>query len=1235
MKNKYIHNLNPNNLLIDDRSIDDFILYTKKLSKEIKFYNSKNKVDGSWYDLLKSDQTFLIAEIANFNITKYASYRFELISKYDESPSFKEKKEIFNSFYEKTLEIFIIINDWYEEAKANNLSQKSSKVELLLENVIQNKLAPLLNEFYSYAINFEENNFIEDIDLDFENFGFLWKLNKSDDKKRPFEDDYLNLAFKQLTLIFNPAYEITYAVINKSKTLLFESLNENDNHKPHIGLLFSFLKIFENPLSDLNELTIKHLDLYYKKILKLKPKPPSPNKLFVTFDIDENTNSINLSKGTKIKVGQYDNGDEVIFETDKQVALNNSIISRIDTFFMSENQIYDYHSKFNLVSGLYHKNIVENPEELIQFNDSSYSFSTLGEDQILLSNDEKNMDLSSIGFMIGSPVLKLLKSNRQIEFNFKFDIDSVNYLSDLIIDIANNKGVSEDNVFFEIFSNAFDIEYTTADRWINIKDYSVEAPEDWSTGIIKIIINLNKKLPEVSSYNPEFHKLNLKEKNPLFKFRINQENFYNPYSFLNNMSLSEIYIKVKVTSLKDIYCYGNGEFIDINTNFEMFGAVPESGDNLLIGCSELFNKNIIDFDLKWEYKNLDLVNFNLKDYYKVYQNDFSNDFFKFKITALSNYEYINNSDKKDYNLFIEDENSLLKKEFKISGLKINDFGIIKNYNIDNNDISVFNNNLETGLIKLELLQGFGSKIYNKVLNRISVEATSKTLKKGETVNIEVPNDPFSPEISDISIDYKADSNLFFDQIRFKDNIKEEQNSFYLISPFGIEQCFSDSNILHKNLVLNFNYEGELYLSFKKNNLSVELNLLFEILKSENPNYEFSRQINWYYSVKNGWKPFKSSDILYDDTSNLMKTGVISFLIPSDASENKNLFGGNYVTIKACSKSKSNQFSLVKSIRLNSVSASQILSPIHKDEMKTFPPFSVEQLYNNLPGITNIDQYLESVPGDPAEADLDFYKRVSELLSHKNRPVLAWDYEKFILDKFNWLSNVKCFCNKERNNSTKLMVLSTKKININENIKNIKLSASEKKEVSDYLKKFISPFVKLEIINPVFEDLWIKCKVNFIDISAGLGIQKLQNDLFEFICSWLYNNSSFDRFGNPIKVLEIINFLKQRSYVNFISGISIIHLKKDAEGNSTAFDSAVDKNEYLEPGSPWSLIIPTKNHIIDIINKNEYFEPEPVDFNSLKINEAFLITHNSKTSKTSKKTSSNNDEDNVINLTLKI
>ena len=135
---------------------------------------------------------------------------------------------------------------------------------------------------------------------------------------------------------------------------------------------------------------------------------------------------------------------------------------------------------------------------------------------------------------------------------------------------------------------------------------------------------------------------------------------------------------------------------------------------------------------------------------------------------------------------------------------------------------------------------------------------------------------------------------------------------------------------------------------------------------------------------------------------------------------------------------------------------------------------------------------------------------------------------------------KCFSKENTGNefnSNNVQLLCLKKIDETQNIDEIKLSIADKIIVESYLDGIISPFTKIEVISPQFEDLWIKCKVNFIDISAGLGIQKLQNDLFEFICSWLYNNSSFDRFGNPIKVLEIINFLKQRSYVNFISGIT--------------------------------------------------------------------------------------------------
>ena len=110
MNKNYTNILNPNNFKVDDREILDFIILIKEYSKKINFYNNKNKVDGSWYELLKSDETFLIAEISKFDISNYTINRLELIRRYDETLSLEIKKEIFNEFYNSALSLFEQIN---------------------------------------------------------------------------------------------------------------------------------------------------------------------------------------------------------------------------------------------------------------------------------------------------------------------------------------------------------------------------------------------------------------------------------------------------------------------------------------------------------------------------------------------------------------------------------------------------------------------------------------------------------------------------------------------------------------------------------------------------------------------------------------------------------------------------------------------------------------------------------------------------------------------------------------------------------------------------------------------------------------------------------------------------------------------------------------------------------------------------------------------------------------------
>ena len=159
MNKNYTNILNPNNFKVDDREILDFIILIKEYSKKINFYNNKNKIDGSWYELLKSDETFLIAEISKFDISNYTINRLELIRRYDETLSLEIKKEIFNEFYNSTLSLFEQINEWYLEALKNNLSQESSLIELELEIAIQKKLSPLLKEFLIISKSFLETSY--------------------------------------------------------------------------------------------------------------------------------------------------------------------------------------------------------------------------------------------------------------------------------------------------------------------------------------------------------------------------------------------------------------------------------------------------------------------------------------------------------------------------------------------------------------------------------------------------------------------------------------------------------------------------------------------------------------------------------------------------------------------------------------------------------------------------------------------------------------------------------------------------------------------------------------------------------------------------------------------------------------------------------------------------------------------------------------------------------------------
>ena len=150
------------------------------------------------------------------------------------------------------------------------------------------------------------------------------------------------------------------------------------------------------------------------------------------------------------------------------------------------------------------------------------------------------------------------------------------------------------------------------------------------------------------------------------------------------------------------------------------------------------------------------------------------------------------------------------------------------------------------------LDGFGFDLYPKLYSD-SIASQFDKKKKTEKENLPELNEPFAPKINNLRIDYKAKTSIVFKDSENFENDFLEENTFHQISPFGIEKTFSKDGIVSKNLFHNFFQRGELVIGLESKKSFTGLNILFEIIKSENTNYEFSRKIVWYYSSFDGWK----------------------------------------------------------------------------------------------------------------------------------------------------------------------------------------------------------------------------------------------------------------------------------------------------------------------------------------------------------------------------------------------
>ena len=1170
-KDRQLKELDASYFKIDERSIDDFINFAAKFAQFINYYNSKNDLDGDATSFIAQDTTILLIHISSYKIDAIRKNLENIISEV-----FNNKTELI-SVVNYLYDLIIQVETW------NNITVDIKEFNNEIKKLIQSKFVKNFAKLMAFEDSLTLKGLIKP-KLRF--YNFLAKEEWMSDfiSKERFiytaetKEKLLQEVVNHIYHIFYPLTDAIQLLIDSSKHYL-EKTKTAGNTQAHIALYITFIELYKYAQDDINKFTQRHLDYFYKEILKFENIPEVPDKVHLTFELQDGTDIYKLEKGTELIAGQDDEGKNIIFETNEEIVVTKADIESVKTIINDPNTTNKIDSNYENV--LITKNINKD-----------------------LFQEEKLEDSYEMGFAIATSFLKLAEGQRDIKFTIQLQRHAFdNFLNLYNKEILGNVKINiyDINQFIEnLFTFSYTIPSNEIQEWFtipkkNIKTKFQKNNEGNPINKLDIFVTVDTLYPPIDICISEEYPNAKKRQLPLCKFFINPEkfNFYNYYKIL---VIDKIDITTTVLGVRDLKIQNDYGSLDTEFPFEPFSAVPSIGSTFYLGHETIFSRKLNDIQIILEWNNVPLLENGFPEYYDGYQYIDSNQTFKAAVSVLKDRRWIPEENKQVVSLFedIDDED----------GVPVNNMRIIDDLDLQkinsqfkgapkiNND-KLYSRISKNGFLKLEFIYpptGFGQTEYPEIIKQ---QAYSSIKKKTIPDTI---NEPWTPTLRSVSINYESTVTIDFG------NQEHETKAFlYHLLPFG-RKLVSEPIGKDVNILPNYNEGAEIYLAIRKFNTNEVFHLYININKFAVQTSEPSKtKITWSYLRNDTWQPISQKIIIKDTTNNLTNSGIITFNFPEidpdyfnkNVLYNNNILPANLFFIRLYSSGGVDFINKLYTFKANGTMAEYVEKGNSSEHLnQPLPANTIAKFHNNHPGIKIINQEFPSFGGKAKETREEFQIRVSERLNHKDRMINKWDYEHIILQEFPDISKVICLNNtniKLQNEPGSVLIVTIPNISKikKEKIIQPKITELELLKIREVIKKRTSTFVNLEITNPIYEQIQVKFEVKFLEgLNARYYLQKINEDLKDFINPWIKNPKGQQLSSSEIHSVHIVYFLEKLDYVDYVTNLASYHIVDNLIIN---LDVANHNNTVLLPSTKISIFVSVAEHIISVVGKKDMQE----------------------------------------------
>lgn len=1184
--------LRPDFFRVDERDLADLVLYARSLSRELVYYGPDNQPDGDWEAFFASDVTATLAALARLPVDPFRAALADAEEFLRDEPARPEPelRAYFNLVFHLPVALFGAL------AANHARLDRDHPMHGLLGRLVADDLAGPLTELVRFAkgavgaglplgdpeppldgadygtggpgdLRPRLSDTVAAVVLvpevltqrvisgpaaealgaaDWASFaagitGDATPYQQAAGPNLLYEQIYDALAYNLLSTPLERVFQGLERARREAEAALARSLEASD-HAPHYGLWLAFLSMLGVARDQLNDLTARHLDLYLGEVLRMAPRPPEPASVHLLFELARGVKARALEEGTPLRAGKDATGREVEFRLADDLVVNPGKVAEL--------RAVRVHSAVS--GGVLHQTVFASPvarssdglgEQPVEEGEAWPPFGPVPYPE---GATDARAPFGRVGFAVADRRLFLREGTRSVLLGFELD--------------APLPGLTV---------AAMQVRLTAPDGWHQVPGLLIGPV--FQPSLLVAVVALDGDQPPVVPFDPEIHgeedgggyEPGLPVAELVFDFEAPDDVTARAFARLRTARVESSFLLATASGLRSLSFLTPDGAADPAKPFPAFGARPRAGAALVIGSAEIFAKPLssLSLDLSWE-------------------------------DAYSSTGWFRALPASSYNC---DVSFLSGGSWRPAAGAVSPHIDLSHAVLTLPDLSpagtgaemtladpAFGRGFRTGFLRLELGADFGHEAYPAELTRATVAMARGITNLGldsaynyapDPDGYQTPKLPYTPTIREITASYRTTA--------------DAPSRLYHVAPFG-QAAVAPAGT---SLLPPMDYEAALFVGVDGFAAPARLSLLVQVANGSGDPLLEVPPLDLRYLVGDAWTAFAEQEV-DDKTGSFAASAVLGLALPAAADADHSLMpsGLHWVRIAA----PSNAAAVNSLIAVEAQAARALFADRGNDPQLLAEPLAagtVTRLTRPDPKIRKVRQPFVSFGGRPREDAASFRRRAAERLRHKDRASTIWDYEHLVLEAAPELFRVKCLSHTELVREAGKVVADNELspgavvvVTVPWTVGRPHLDPlrpytdqATLKKVRELLAARISPFVRLEVANPKFEEVQVSFKVAFLegidDVAFYLG--ELEQAVIGHLAPWSVGEGEDITFGGRLRKSTVIDFVEELPYVDYLEDFEMYHRPDPDLPAWTPADM-----ETIEATTARSILVSARTHLIE-------------------------------------------------------